>query len=222
MTTREKVLVYMLMIVCIVGGGYRFLIDPMVDKVNTNTQTRYDLYAERDIIDKQVGQIDELREVYLNNTQSLDVLREIIGTYQNDEEFEEELRNNALEYNIGFIDVDFVSAGSNYLDETTTEISAREVTLNVYGSIINFLQYVTFINDMGNTIIVSASVDKSENVTSSYYSQYGVYSEAQFAISFIVFSETEFSMKITEFDEEVSGSVTGEDEESENEESNER
>ncbi len=211
MTTREKVLVYMLMIVCIVGGGYRFLIDPMVEKVNTNTQARYELYAEQEIIDKQVRQLDDLRQVYINNTQSLDELRELIGIYKNDETFEEELRAGALEHNVGFVAVEFSDIANDYLDETTTEISGRNVTLNVYGSITNFLTYVEYINNLGNTILVGVSVSKGDGVTESYYSSYGVYSEAQYNLSFMIFSETEFPMEIAEFDEEVSGSQVVDD-----------
>lgn len=196
MTTREKVLVYMLMVVCIVGGGYRFLIDPMIDKVNTNTQARYELYEERQIIDKQISQLAELEELYIQNTQSLEELQEVLGPYLTDEELEVYLRTMGDDFDIGIQSLTITNDENEYVDITTTEIVSKSMSMTVYGGIQDFLEFIKHMNEQEKMILLSLSIGISEGIEEDYLEANGVYSEANFYVTFVQFMETEFPMEI--------------------------
>lgn len=192
----------MLMVVCIVGGGYRFLIDPMIDKVDTNTKARYALYEERQVIDRQIGQMDELQEIYVTNTQTLEELQEVMGPYLTDENFERELRYMGEEYDVGILNIAIENEAVEYVDETTTEITAKAANMTLYGGIQDCLDFIKYLNDQEKVIIINFSLGMSEGIEESYRTGYGVYSEASYSLYVVQYMESEHPQRLEETESE--------------------
>ncbi len=187
---REKNLLYLLLVVCIIVGGFKLMLEPMINKIDSNTTTYSGLEDEKTSITLQESQLEVLMSTYGDNETTLEEYEEMIGAYMQDEELERMVSELLSAHNLG-LEVLSMSQSSVQISEEVTDITAKEVKVSTYGSTSDFIAFVEELYEREDILIVSVSADTKDSTSTTYENRYGKAIEGSYIIEFKLYMNIE-------------------------------
>lgn len=189
MSNREKILIYILLLVCILGGGFKFLTLPMIDEYTNNLALEQELSGRRSEISMQIQKKEEVQEIYTSNQEELSVKQSMIGTYRREDEIESQLRQQSQENQVTIVDIVIGIDAYQYLDTDIMNLTAKTAEINMYGSIEGILSFIDEVNQEDDSVITNVSIDITDSAVATYESLYNVDTQGVYKVSMVYFME---------------------------------
>lgn len=189
MSNREKMLLYILAIVCIVGGGYNFLVFPAIGTYQEVLVEKLDASASRDEISIKVDQIGQIESYYEINEEKLEELEMYIGDNQSDEQLEMFIRGICIQNKVSINDMNIKGDTKEFLPQEAQYVMAKTLDLNVYGDLENVLKLLDALNKEKDTIIMNANFDFTKGAVDTFESAYDVDTEGVYKITLIKYMQ---------------------------------
>lgn len=161
-SNREKNLLYFLLVICVVLGGYKFLIEPQMVTANTYTAKYAELEMEKELLDLTTSASASSSETYEGNLAILEELQENIGAFIEDEALDTMMTNLIVSYGLEESEVSITQGATGYIPEGLEAITAKTVTMNVSGTETQFIGFQEEIQKRTDCIISNLSIRSEE------------------------------------------------------------
>lgn len=187
---REKNLLYLLLVVCIIVGGFKLMLEPMINKIDTNTTTYSGLEDEKTTISLQESQLEVLMSTYGDNETTLAEYEETIGAYMEDEDLER-MVSELLDTHDLNLEVLSLTQSSVQISDEVTDITAKEVKISTYGDTDDFVAFVEDLYEREDILILSISADTKETTVATYEKRYEETVDGTYIIEFKLYMNIE-------------------------------
>lgn len=167
MTRRSKLiknLLFVVLVICVVGAGYKIVVEPLLLTASNNEATYAKLQEEKVELDAISVEISEADAVYDENVATLEELKSDIGVYLENEELATTIISIAEEKGVSVQELNVVQEVTEYMIEDLQDITVKAVTLTVTGSTQQFLNLQEEFYNRTDCIISNMSMDTEDNV----------------------------------------------------------
>lgn len=168
MSKREKILLYILSLVCILTGGYNFFVFPEIE-LHTQLSAENEIISlQRSEVEMQIAKEEALKTAYQNNLEDYLESEVSLKAYANDEDIEKQLREIGLEKNIKISDISIGIDANQYIQEGISGITAKNIELDMSGTTEGILEFVDIINAHGDTMLLTVDLDFTDSAINTY------------------------------------------------------
>lgn len=200
MTKREKTMVVGLLLVIVILGGYKLLIEPLTVEIEENKLEVAELRNEKQLTEIQVAQLEDFEKMLEENTIKHEELVEIVKPYYQDEQIDREVSQIIEEANMSIDSINI--SRSQEVDSALVE--SKLFQLSLYGTRENLKVLMNNIESRKDIYLDTVSVTYSDTNMESYTSKHNVPIDAAYSVSGVIFMQKEIVTLNEEDSEEIS------------------
>ncbi len=184
-------------------GGFKFLVEPQMLEAADQDSVYASLQTEKELLDLTSTTNTDLTASYEESVEALEELKSNIATYMRDEELDTTMSLLAKDYGLDIEVLEIKQGASAYIPEGLEAVTAKTVTMTVYGDKSEFLALQEEFYDSSNMIISNITITTNASTVDQYYTRYGVEVEGVMHITVVVYMQVDESAAEAEAESEI-------------------
>lgn len=191
MSNREKNLLYLLLVICTLAGGFKLFIEPQMT-VAADQDIRYEaLTQEKEVLDAAYEEAKKITGNYEDDLVALDALKAGIRDYQQDETLDDEMTALIKECDLDVEVLQIKQETSEYLPEDLEAVTAKVVKMSVYGDLEEFIKLEEALYQNTDVVISDIVIATEETTVNQYKIRYGTVVDGVMHITVVVYMKAE-------------------------------
>lgn len=191
-------------------GGFKFLVEPQMLEATDQDSVYASLQVEKELLDMTTTTNTDITASYEENVETLEELKSNIVTYMRDEELDTTMSLLAKDYGLDIEVLEIQQEASAYIPEGLEAVTAKTITMTVYGDKSEFLALQEEFYDSSNMIISNATITTNASTADQYYTRYGVEVEGVMHITVVVYMQVDESIAEVEAEAEAAAETEAE------------
>lgn len=165
LTNREKKLVYITFILCLIFGSYAFLLEPTIQSIQEKEALVTELSIEVDSYQLSFASITSLEAAYQNNLSELASLETLIGDYMQDEDVDRLVSAMLVDH---YLTVSNFTLINNDADDYSAVTMAKSVQLTLSGDRDDFIDFVEVLYQRSDVVLTSLTMASDDEFEISF------------------------------------------------------
>lgn len=168
LTNREKKLVYITFILCLIFGSYAFLLEPTIQSIQEKEALVTELSIEVDSYQLSFASITSLEAAYQNNLSELASLETLIGDYMQDEDVDRLVSAMLVDHYLTVSNFTLINNDADDYDINGAVAMAKSVQLTLSGDRDDFIDFVEVLYQRSDVVLTSLTMASDDEFEISF------------------------------------------------------